>query len=108
MKKPLIALTLLASSLWSQTAGTNWSQIKSGDRHGTGAKGQSSDGTHTTGTVPKYNSSGALIDSGVAASSIGSGSVTSVVAAGTANQVTVTGTCTITTTGTCTFSLPST
>lgn len=72
MKKLLIGIPFVCVLLWGATSGSlNWTQLASGSRHGSGAKGQSSDGTHTTGTFPKYDSTGTLIDSGVAATSAG-------------------------------------
>jgi hypothetical protein len=62
MKKILLVGLTICIALWGQTAGTNWSQIKASDRHGTGAKGQSSDGTGTSGNVPTFNASGGLTD----------------------------------------------
>jgi len=100
--KTLFAFTLLFASL-ATAQSIRWDQIKASDRHGTGTKGQASDGTGTSGNCAKFDASGNITDSGAACS----GSVTSVVIAGTSNQVTVSGTCTITTTGTCTLALPS-
>lgn len=55
----------------ADTTGTRWKQIKSADRLGAGAKGQSCDGTFTAGNLPKYLSDGTTTDSGIAAGSGG-------------------------------------
>jgi hypothetical protein len=48
-----------------------WPDIRSTQRHGNGAYGQASDGTGASGNIPKYDAAGNLVDSGVAASSLG-------------------------------------
>lgn len=70
-------LVLCALALVGATGGRiSWTQLLSTDRHGTGVKGQSSDGTGTSGNVAKFDSGGNVSDGGVAASTlIGLGSL---------------------------------
>jgi hypothetical protein len=59
----------------AETTGTDWEQVKAAKRLGAGAKGQSCDGTFTSGGIPKYDTvaaDGTLTDSGILASSISS------------------------------------
>lgn len=77
----------------AETTGTSFLDIKVIDRHGAGVKGQASDGTGTSGNLPKFNADGSLTDSGVAASGIGGGSGAtqfSEIPAGTMNGTNVT------------------
>jgi hypothetical protein len=69
-KKLIVGILAGCLVLLGATAGhIQWTQLVSGDRHGTDAKGQSSDGTGTSGNLAKFDSSGGLTDGGVAASS---------------------------------------
>lgn len=65
MKKYLAVLLVGCCLLMAATAGhIQWTQIVSTDRHGTDSKGQSSDGTGTSGNLAKYDSGGGLTDAG--------------------------------------------
>ena len=67
----IASVVVLAFMLYGATSGNiNWTQIRSSDRHGTDTKGQSSDGTGTSGNLAKFNASGGLTDGGVAASGV--------------------------------------
>lgn len=50
--------------LMAATGNIRWTQLRSGDRHGTATEGQASDGTGTSGNCPKYSADGSLTDSG--------------------------------------------
>lgn len=71
-KTQLITVVFLtALGLMAATAGRiSWTQILSTDRHGTAAKGQSSDGTGTSGNVAKFDSAGNVSDGGIAVSTV--------------------------------------
>lgn len=46
------------------TGNIRWTQLRSGDRHGTGTYGQSSDGTGAAGNCAKFDASGSITDAG--------------------------------------------
>lgn len=104
MKKTIIiAVPLLAALLWGATSGNiQWTQLASGSRHGTATKGQSSDGTGTSGNCAKFDSAGNVVDAGSACGT-GAGGVTSIATTSpiTGGTITTTGTiacatCTVT------------
>lgn len=107
MKKTIIiAIPLLAALLWGATSGNiQWTQLASGSRHGTATKGQSSDGTGTSGNCAKFDSAGNVVDAGSACGT-GTGTVTSVATTSPLGGGTITGTGTLTCT-TCTVTIAS-
>jgi len=93
-KKLLFAIPIMAALLWGATSGNiQWTQLASSARHGTQAKGQSSDGTGASGNCAEFNADGSITDSG-AGCGTGSGSVTSVATSSplTGGPITTTGT----------------
>lgn len=50
--------------LIAATGNIRWTQLAAGDRHGTAAKGQASDGTGGSGNATKYTADGSLTDGG--------------------------------------------
>lgn len=71
MRKALFVFPIVALLLLAQTGGNiQWTQILASNRHGSGSKGQSSDGTGTSGNVAKFDSGGSVTDGGVAAASL--------------------------------------
>jgi hypothetical protein len=74
--KLVIAVLILAALLFGATGGNiQWTQLVSGARHGTGTKGQSSDGTGTSGNCVRYDANGNVTDAG-AACGVGSSPLT--------------------------------
>ncbi len=59
-----LAAASLFVALAAVTGNIHWSQLLPADRHGTDAKGQSSDGTGASGHLATYNSGGGLTDGG--------------------------------------------
>lgn len=80
MKKTIIiAIPLLAALLWGATSGNiQWTQLASLSRHGTATKGQSSDGTGTSGNCAQFDASGNLVDAGAACGTSSTGNATTV------------------------------
>ena len=79
IKTKLTAVLIFAVTLlFGSTSGNiQWTQLASGARHGNGSKGQSSDGTGTSGNCAKFDANGNVTDAG-AACGTGSGTVTSI------------------------------
>lgn len=91
--------TAIFVTIAATSGNIQWTQIRSSDRHGTDAKGQSSDGTGTSGHVASYDSNGGLTDGGAPSG----GSVTNIATTSpiTGGPITATGTiacatCTVT------------
>jgi len=103
-KRITIALLGLTVLLFGATSGNiQWTQLASSARHGsTGTKGQSSDGTGTSGHCVSFDANGNVTDAG-AACGTGTGTVTSIATTSpiTGGTITTTGniacaTCTVT------------
>jgi hypothetical protein len=72
MKKTIALILITVAVLFGATTGNiQWSQLASASRHGTGSKGQASDGTGASGNLASFNANGSLTDSTVSASGIG-------------------------------------
>lgn len=59
----LLGLSLLFI-LGAASGNIRWTQLRDGDRHGTGVYGQSSDGTGTAGHCAKFSADGSLTEGG--------------------------------------------
>ena|SRR5579872_4641935 len=70
---PCLAVLLLAAS-----GNIRWNQLRSGDRHGNGSSGQSSDGTGASGNCAKFDADGNITDSGAACGTGSGGGLCSV------------------------------
>ncbi len=101
MDKFLLGFTacIVAVALMAATSGNiQWTQIRSSDRHGSaGTKGQSSDGTGTSGHLASFNGTGDLTDGGAASG----GTVTSITAGPCLSGGTITASGTISSTPGC-------
>lgn len=64
-RKPLFILCFAFLLLGAAVGNIRWTQLRSGDRHGTQAQGQSSDGTGVSGNCAKFNADGSVTDSGL-------------------------------------------